>query len=217
MSKASRKTKAPVTKPRERIIARAVELFAAHGFDAVTMRLLGDAVGLDNSSLYRHFPSKAALIDAVLDHIAADVLAAAAPLLATATPLSLKSFEDICATIGRHLFDRPAIARLIVHWIMATGEEGAGYKIAVPVSDKSRPPGQLLAALRERLDEAAAKGHLRRHATPEALVLLFGMIVVRPATYGHLLKSLEPKRRHDAARTTWEQELRTAVRGAFAP
>jgi len=217
MIKSPQKTKARPGNPRERIVARATELFAAHGFDAVTMRLLGDAVGLDNSSLYRHFPSKAALIDAVLDRIAADVLAAAAPLLSAATPLSLQSFEDICATIGRHLFDRPSIARLIVHWIMATGEEGAGYKVAVPMADKSRPPGKLLAALRERLDEAAAKGHLRCHATPEALVLLFGMIVVRPATYGHLLKSLEPRRRHDTARAAWEQELRAAVRGAFAP
>jgi len=217
MIKSPRKMKAGVCKPRERIVACAVELFAVHGFDAVTMRLLGDAVGLDNSSLYRHFPSKAALIDAVLDRISADVLAAAAPLLTAATPLSLQSFEDICATIGRHLFDRPSIARLIIHWIMATGEKGAGYKVAVPATDESRPPGKLLAALRDRLDEAAAKGHLRRHATPEALVILFGMVVVRPATYGHLLKSLEPKRRHDAARAAWEQELRAAVRGAFTP
>jgi len=217
MNKSSRKMKPTAGASRERILARAVELFAAHGFDAVTMRQLGDAVGLDNSSLYRHFPSKAALIDAVLDRIAADLLAAVTPLLTAATPLSLQSFEDACAAIGRRLFDRPALARLIIHWIMATGERGAGYKVAVPATDKSRPAGQLLAALRERLDSAAAKGHLRRHATPEALVLLFGMVLVRPATYGHLLKTLEPKRRHDAARAAWEQELRAAVRGAFAP
>jgi hypothetical protein len=44
-----------------------------------------------------------------------------------------------------------------------------------------------------------------------------GAVLMRPATYGYFLKSLEPKRTRAAARTAWEKELRAAVRGAFVP
>lgn len=203
--------------PRERILAQAVDLFAVHGFDAVTMRQLGEAVGLDNSSLYRHFPSKAALVDGVLDRVAADVFAAIGPLIDPTAPLTLTALEDITAATGTYLFDNPSAARLIVHWIMSTGGESGTFKIAVPMSDKSRPAGALIAALRARLDDAARHGRMRKHATPDALVIAIAAVVIRPATYGYLFKSLEPTRRREAASAAWEQELRAAIRGAFAP
>jgi AcrR family transcriptional regulator len=201
----------------ERILERAIDLFAVHGFDAVTMRLLGDAAGLDNSSLYRHFPSKAALVDAVLDRVAADVFEVVAPILQRATPLSIEALEDIGAAVGNYLFDHPSRARLLVHWIMSMGDEGAGFRVAVPATNKARPPGKLLALLRERLDDAVAKRKLRRHAMPDALAILLGAIVIRPATYGHLFKTLEQTRRRASARAAWELELRATIRGAFAP
>src|SRR5436190_2776929 len=104
---------------RDRILARAIELFATHGFEAMTMRRLGDAVGLDNSSLYRHFPSKAALADAVLDHVAGELFARTAPLLDPSRPVTLQGLEDVCAAAGLYVFDRPASARLMMHWMMS--------------------------------------------------------------------------------------------------
>lgn len=214
MSKAAPR---PTVSPRERILTEAVALFAVHGFDAVTMRQLGDAVGLDNSSLYRHFPSKAALVDAVLDRTAADVFAAIAPLIDTVAPLTLNAIEDIAAAAGRYLFGNPSAARLIVHWLMSTGGESGTFKVAVSMTDKSRPAAELIAALRARLNDAAKHGRIRKHATPDALVIAIAATVIRPATYGYLFKSMEPARRRDAARTAWEQELRATIRGALAP
>lgn len=205
------------SRSRERILTRATELFAEHGFDAMTMRQLGDAAGLDNSSLYRHFPSKAALIDAVLDHAAAQAFAIVAPLLGRASPLTLQSLEDVCAALGIYLFDHTTTARLIVHWLMSTGRERGGAKVAVPATDRRRPGGKLLAALRAKLADAAKTGRLRKHGQPEALVVLLGIVVLRPATYGHLLKTLEPRRGREAASMAWEAELRATIRGAFAP
>jgi hypothetical protein len=75
----------------------------------------------------------------------------------------------------------------------------------------------LLALLREWLGQGVRRGALRRHAMPDAVVILFGAILLRPATYGHLLASMEPKRSRVAARNAWQKELRAAVRGAFAP
>jgi AcrR family transcriptional regulator len=213
MSKLAPRTESP----RDRILTAAVALFAAHGFDAVTMRQLGDAVGLDNSSLYRHFPSKAALVNAVLDHVAAQVFANVATLIEPAEPLTLSMLENICAKAGTYLFDNPSAARLLVHWIMSTGGDSGTFKISVPATDKSRPGGKLLAALRDRLEDAVKHGRIRKHGAPDALVVALAVTIVRPATYGYLFKTLEPGRSREAARAAWERELRAAIRGAFAP
>jgi AcrR family transcriptional regulator len=183
--------------PRERILARAIGLFADYGFEAMTMRMLGDAVGLDNSSLYRHFASKAHLADAVLDHV--DALEAAA------------------AAAGAYFFDRRAAARVMMHWVMSMGADGPGFGVSVPATDTRRPGGRLLGRLRDWLADGVRRGALRRHAMPDAVVILLGAILLRPATYGNLLASIEPKRSRAAAGKAWEGELRSAVRGAFAP
>jgi AcrR family transcriptional regulator len=183
----------------------------------MTMRLLGDVVGLDNSSLYRHFASKAHLVHAAIDRVAQEVLSTVRPLLNPSVLITLKALEDICATVGTHFFDHPASARLMVHWIMSMGEEGPGYGVSVAATDRERPGGELLGILSRWLEQGVQRGVLRRHAMPEAVIVMLGAIVIRPATYGHLLKSLEPKRSRLAARKAWEAELRLVIRGAFAP
>src|SRR6478735_8382190 len=83
--------------PRDRILDRAIELFAVHGFEAMTMRMLGDAAGLDNSSLYRHFTSKTELANAVLDRVAGDFLAAIEVDIDSSQPVTLDALEAITA------------------------------------------------------------------------------------------------------------------------
>jgi AcrR family transcriptional regulator len=46
-----------------------------HGLDALTMRSLGDRLGVDPTALYRHFPNKDALLAAMLDDLMGKVLA----------------------------------------------------------------------------------------------------------------------------------------------
>ncbi|RSM71985.1 TetR family transcriptional regulator [Amycolatopsis sp. WAC 01375] len=62
---------------RERILAAATGLFGQRGFRAVSMEEIGAAAGIAGPSVYRHFPSKAALMVAI-GHRAADRLALAA-------------------------------------------------------------------------------------------------------------------------------------------
>jgi AcrR family transcriptional regulator len=202
--------------PRDRILEGAVDLLARYGLDAVTMRQLGEHVGLDNSSLYRHFRSKAELVDAALDRVAGELLASVGPAIDLARPLTLEAFEDACATAALYFFDHPAAARLMLHWILSMGAQGPGFDASAPAGDPSRPHGALVAAASRWLAAGARRGILRRHGQPEALVVLFAAILVRPATYGYLLHTLEPKRDRAAARKAWEQELRAVVRGAFA-
>ncbi len=218
MSKVTNTTRhAAAPSPREHILTAAIDLFAAHGFEAMTMRRLGDAVGLDNSSLYRHFASKAALADAALDRVAGEFLGAVAGQIAPSHPATLAALEDVAAATGRYFFARQAAARLMLHWVMSMGAGGGGFAVSVPATDTSRPGGQLLALLNHWFADGAARGALRHHAMPDAVIILFGAVLLRPATYGYLLASQEPARSRGAACAAWEGELRAAVRGAFAP
>src|SRR5947208_17071867 len=54
---------------RQELIAAAARLFASRGYYAVTVDDIGDALGLSGPALYRHFPSKEALLVAVFDQV----------------------------------------------------------------------------------------------------------------------------------------------------
>ena len=51
---------------RQRIIGAARELFLAHGFHSVTMDDLADGLGMSKKTIYAHFPTKIALLEAML-------------------------------------------------------------------------------------------------------------------------------------------------------
>lgn len=60
------------TGPRteEAIRLAAVELIAAHGFEAMTLRQLADKVGIQPGAIYRYFPSKGQLlVDLQVEHL----------------------------------------------------------------------------------------------------------------------------------------------------
>ena len=50
---------------REAIVAAALELVDRDGLDALSMRRLGAALGVEGMAIYHHFPSKAAVLNAV--------------------------------------------------------------------------------------------------------------------------------------------------------
>jgi TetR/AcrR family transcriptional regulator, tetracycline repressor protein len=54
---------------REAILDKAVELLDRDGIDALSMRKLGAALGVEAMSLYHHIPSKAALLDGIHERI----------------------------------------------------------------------------------------------------------------------------------------------------
>jgi AcrR family transcriptional regulator len=77
---------------REQILATAAELFAARGFHGVSVADLGAACGVSGPALYKHFPSKDAMLAEMLVSISEELLevgrervaGAAAPVAAVA-------------------------------------------------------------------------------------------------------------------------------------
>lgn len=65
---------------RERVLLAGVALADAEGIDAVTMRRLGQEVGVEAMSLYHHVPNKGALMDGMTDLVVDELNAAVAAL-----------------------------------------------------------------------------------------------------------------------------------------
>src|SRR3712207_904435 len=58
---------------RERVLVAAVALADAVGLDQVTMRRLGERLGVEAMSLYKHVANKEALLDGMVDAVFAEV------------------------------------------------------------------------------------------------------------------------------------------------
>ena len=50
---------------KERIIFEALDLFSMKGYEAVSMRDLAAKVGIQQSSIYKHYPNKQSIMDAI--------------------------------------------------------------------------------------------------------------------------------------------------------
>jgi TetR/AcrR family transcriptional regulator, tetracycline repressor protein len=64
---------------RAEVLQAAVELLDEVGLDALTTRRLAARLGVQPGALYRHYPSKRALLDAVVEHIVVETAPEAAP------------------------------------------------------------------------------------------------------------------------------------------
>ena len=201
---------------RERVLEEATRLFAERGFAAVTMRAIGDAAGLDNSSLYRHFESKTALARTVVDQASADLLRAVGARLADA-PGTLEGLVGVASAASLHLWDRPQTARLLLHSMIGARDDATGFALSMPVDDVGLAGGALYRGFMSLYERALAQGEVRRAAPIEAFAAILGAALLRPATAGSLLASREPRRSERAKRRAWAHELEAILRGALAP
>jgi len=142
---------------RERIVSSARELFALSGVDVSTREIAGHA-GVGVGTLYRHFPERADLVDAVLAEAFEELIALAESALAEADPW--------------HGFSRFVEEALMLHGsnrglkdVVETHAHGRAQTEAM--RKKLRP---LIAQLVER---AQQDGSLRADFTPQDIALVF--------------------------------------------
>ena len=65
---------------RERVMRAAVDVADAEGIAAVSMRRIGQELGVEAMSLYNHVAGKEALLDAMVEQVATELVAAVASL-----------------------------------------------------------------------------------------------------------------------------------------
>jgi AcrR family transcriptional regulator len=80
--------RSPLT--RERVLRAAVELADESGIEALTMRGLGQAVGVEAMSLYNHVANKEAILDGAVEVVMGEVLEAVEALEPPADPADWK-------------------------------------------------------------------------------------------------------------------------------
>ena len=70
----AKKARAPLT--RERVLRAAVELADERGVEALTMRALGQELGVEAMSLYNHVKNKAEILSGIVDVVCEEIVAA---------------------------------------------------------------------------------------------------------------------------------------------
>lgn len=100
---------------RERILQAAREEFAAHGYSGATMASIAGRVGVSVGNIYRYFPNRDALFDAVLpDELVTQLLdllqrrvgsLASAPILVTPGPEAEKDAEAFLKFLVAHRWE----------------------------------------------------------------------------------------------------------------
>jgi AcrR family transcriptional regulator len=70
---------------RSAILHAAADLFAARGYERVSLEDLGAAVGISGPAVYRHFPSKQAVLAALLVDVSRELVGSADTVIARGT------------------------------------------------------------------------------------------------------------------------------------
>jgi TetR/AcrR family tetracycline transcriptional repressor len=63
----------PALISREQILSAALVIVDEHGLEALTMRRLGTALGVDPMTIYHHVPDKAALFDGLVEQVFSEI------------------------------------------------------------------------------------------------------------------------------------------------
>lgn len=139
------------------ILAAATDLFARKDYEAVTMTEVAAASGTAIGSLYRFFPTKAALAEALVEQYGAHLIADVDAILGRAAKVSNTALADALVDMGGGL----------------DAERAAALALVDALADGSELRAGLRAAIRERLASllAARSGRPAATLTVQAFVL----------------------------------------------
>jgi len=165
-----RPLRADAQRNRARVLEAAEAVFAAEGI-SVPVDVIAEKAGVGVGTLYRHFPTKEKLFEAILiDRIAAIAVDARARIDADDPGASFFAFLQ-------HLVEESALKRDLLQALL-----GAGVEIEQAVAPAKR---DLEAAVSELLAVAQKAGAVRPDVTPAAVISLVGATCIaceRPST-----------------------------------
>jgi AcrR family transcriptional regulator len=154
----------------ERILLSAAGLFASFGYNGVSTRDIASGAGVNEVTIYRHFPRKRDLYLAVLDaelqqiKLRGDLLGRIAEATDGQTALA-RALELIAAT----LMHKPELLRLMQYSTLELGED------INPMLRKHL--GQLVEVVAHYLEPWVTKGELHTANTKAVVLALIAMVV----------------------------------------
>jgi AcrR family transcriptional regulator len=161
---------------QEAVLAAAVETFNRHGYEATSMGMLAEALGVSKSAIYHHVPSKVELLRLALDDAlsalesAADDAERAAQAQAAADNGghgTAGSVADLMRGTVRVLVEKQPQVRLLLRL-------RGNSDVELEAIERRRAVDRRTAAL---IEAAQRSGELRSDVEPRELArLMFGMI-----------------------------------------
>ena len=194
----------------QKILDQATRLFAAHGFDAVSLADISKRVGIRKPSLLYHFRSKDTLRQAVLEELLAhwnDVL----PKLLMAATTGTEQFDAVLSkTVAFFVEDRDR-ARLILRELLDRPTE-----VQPLIETHVRPWVTIVADYIRRGQES---GRLHFDVDPQSYVAHITTLVIGSlATFDAVVTLAPPGESHDALLERHIRELlRIAKTSLFRP
>ena len=182
-----------VAQTRAALVTAGRLLFGTKGFAATSVEDIARAARVTTGALYHHFPTKAAVFEAVFEQVHAEMLVASAEASAAADG----ALEQMAAGFGVFL-DRvlePEVQRILV----TDGPAVLGLARFIELDER-----HALESAVEALEAANAAGLLRVEDPPTLVRLLFGAM-----TRAGLLiaSSPDPKATRDAVGVTFRQMM----------
>jgi TetR/AcrR family transcriptional regulator len=189
----------------DRILAAALQSFGTKGYDATSLDQLAAELGVTKQTILYHHPSKAALLEAVIDRASADLIATFDAALATVGP-GWERVEAVVRSVFRLALRRPELLGLLRE-VSRLGPPAA-TRVASNLD-------VLVHRARGFLEAEMDAGHVRR-SDPNLLLVSAYSTVIGVATEVEVLRAvgIEPTLRTTVKR---RQELLAFLRSALVP
>ena len=186
-----------VAQTRAALVAAGRTVFGTKGFAATSVEDLARAARVTTGALYHHFPTKAALFEAVFEQVHAEMLVASAAAEAEAAATAENPLEVLDAAFGVFLdwVLEPEIQRILV--TDAPAVLGLARYVELDERYALEPAVQAL--------EAANASGLLRIGDPRTLVLLLFGAMTRAGLL--IASSPDPKATRDAVAATFRQMM----------
>ena len=154
------------THDQESILLVAAEIFIQHGYDATSMGMLAENLGITKSAIYHHVPSKEHLLELALSRALDSLEAVLVDPLASTGPAIDKLMYVLRSSVGVLTDQLPFVTLLL--------RLRGNTEIERNALERRRAFNQVVADL---VDEARNDGDIRRDIDPRTTTrLLFGMI-----------------------------------------
>ena len=172
----TRRARGPYAKSRgrrEEIVGAAVEVFSAAGYHKGSLREVADKVGLSQAGLLHHFPSKARLLQAVLDWRDD----ASGALIGTPLPEGLDLLRGL-VLLAAHNAETHELVEL--HVVLSAEGASADHPLHAYFVDRY---AVLFTLVLRALEQAEARGQLRpdvdHHGAARTLIALMDGLQVQ--------------------------------------
>jgi len=185
---AAKKKSAPETRWRRRAEARPEEIldaaldeFTERGFEAARMEDIAKRAGISKGGIYLYFPSKTALLEALIEAKVSPLARLAQTIAATGADDPMAALRMIATAAAHRLGDSKvfAVPRLVISVSGRFPEIAEYYRAHVVELARG--------ALEQLIEAAMAKGALRR-VDPQAAARAFIGPILFEALWTHVLK-----------------------------